>query len=45
MSRYLLDACALIAFFNEEEGADVVEALFEKKEETFIPLPWVWENN
>ena len=29
MSGYLLDACALIAFFNKEEGADVVESLFE----------------
>ena len=25
MKRYVLDACALVAFFNDEEGADVVE--------------------
>jgi len=25
MKSYVLDACALIAFFNEEEGADIVE--------------------
>jgi len=43
MSRYLLDACALIAYFNEEEGADAVEALFEKKEETFISIVNVYE--
>jgi PIN domain nuclease of toxin-antitoxin system len=43
MSRYLLDACALIAYFNEEEGADAVEALFEKKEETFISIVNAYE--
>ena len=27
MNRYVLDACALIAFINNEKGADVVEKL------------------
>ena len=27
MKRYVFDACALIAFFNDEPGADVVEKL------------------
>ena len=27
MKQYVLDACALVAFFNDEEGADVVEKL------------------
>ena len=28
MRRYVLDACALVAFFNDEPGADMVESLF-----------------
>lgn len=43
MSRYLLDACALIAFFNKEEGADVVESLFENEEEIFVSIVNVYE--
>jgi PIN domain nuclease of toxin-antitoxin system len=43
MSRYLLDACALIAFFNKEEGADVVESLFENKAEIFVSIVNVYE--
>ncbi len=43
MSRYLLDACALIAFFNEEAGAKVVETLFENQEEIFISIVNVYE--
>ena len=27
MKRYVFDACALVAFFNDESGADVVESL------------------
>ena len=27
MKRYVFDACALVAFFNEEDGADIVEDL------------------
>ena len=29
-NRYVFDACALIAFLNDEEGANKVEALFEQ---------------
>ena len=43
MSGYLLDACALIAFFNKEEGADVVERLFENKAEIFVSIVNVYE--
>lgn len=28
-NRYVFDACALIAFLNDEDGADKVEQLFE----------------
>ena len=38
MTGYLLDACALIAFFNKEEGADVVESLFENEAEIFVSI-------
>ena len=27
MKRYVLDACALVAFFNDEEGAEAVEGV------------------
>jgi PIN domain nuclease of toxin-antitoxin system len=27
MDRYCLDACALITFFNDEEGSDIVDDL------------------
>lgn len=30
INRYVLDACALIAFFNDEEGAEKAEHLFEQ---------------
>jgi PIN domain nuclease of toxin-antitoxin system len=43
MNRYLLDACALIAFFNKEEGADVVESLFKNEEEVFVSIVNVYE--
>lgn len=43
MSRYLLDACALIAYFNKEEGADIVESLFENEEEIFVSIVNVYE--
>ena len=29
MKRYVFDARALVAFFNEEEGADIVEDLLD----------------
>ena len=30
MKRYVLDACALVAFFNDEEGADIVEKILSE---------------
>ena len=30
MKKYVLDTCALVAFFNDEKGADVVENLFHE---------------
>lgn len=30
MKQYVLDACALIAFFNDEAGANKVEAILEQ---------------
>ncbi|MBT3388758.1 MAG: type II toxin-antitoxin system VapC family toxin [Desulfobacula sp.] len=35
---FVLDACALIAFFNDESGADIVEKLLEKAEYNNIDL-------
>jgi len=32
MKSYVLDACALIAYLGDEEGADVVEKAIESKE-------------
>jgi PIN domain nuclease of toxin-antitoxin system len=29
--NYVLDACAVLAYLNDEEGADVVEALLNRK--------------
>ena len=28
--QYVMDACALLAFLNEEQGGDVVETLLRK---------------
>jgi PIN domain nuclease of toxin-antitoxin system len=30
ISRYILDACALIAYLNDEDGADAVESLLNQ---------------
>ena len=30
MTNYVFDACALVAFFNDESGADVVEGLLSE---------------
>ncbi|GHV16069.1 hypothetical protein FACS189493_1200 [Spirochaetia bacterium] len=32
MDRYCLDACALIAFLNDEDGSDKVDDLLDKAE-------------
>lgn len=36
--NYLLDACALLAYFNEEKGADVVNGLIEQARHREITL-------
>ena len=38
MPDYLLDACALIALFNDEEGAEVVSNLLDQAERGEITL-------
>ena len=36
MKRHVLDACALIAYFNDEDGAAVVEDLLSRNSEVFM---------
>jgi PIN domain nuclease of toxin-antitoxin system len=36
--RFVLDACALIAYLNDEIGADVVESLLERARENRVQL-------
>jgi PIN domain nuclease of toxin-antitoxin system len=43
MKPYVLDACALIAYFNDEAGADVVEALFAENKELVVSMLNVYE--
>ena len=43
MKPYVLDACALIAYFNDEEGADVVETLFAEEKEMVVSMLTVYE--
>ena len=38
MQNYLLDACALLAFFDDEEGADVVEGLLNSAKRGEVTL-------
>ena len=38
MEIFVLDACSLIAFFNDEEGADQVENLLRMAEEKKVKL-------
>jgi PIN domain nuclease of toxin-antitoxin system len=38
VQRFVLDACALIAYLNDEIGADVVERLFEDARENRVQL-------
>jgi len=38
VQSYVLDACALIALFNDEEGADIVEGLVEQARNDEITL-------
>ena len=38
MQNYILDACALLAFYAEEKGADVVSGLLGREEQKEISL-------
>jgi len=38
MQNYVLDACALIALFDDEKGADIVENLIEQAKDNEITL-------
>lgn len=43
MNPYVLDACALIAFFNNEEGADIIEAILESDNPIYVSIINVFE--
>lgn len=43
MKRYVLDACALIAYLNDEEGASVVEELFSNNKEILMSVVNLYE--
>jgi PIN domain nuclease of toxin-antitoxin system len=38
MKTYVLDACALIAYINDEKGAGAVSALFSEKKRVFVSM-------
>jgi predicted nucleic acid-binding protein len=38
VQNYILDACALIALFDDEKGADIVEDLFDQARNSQITL-------
>ena len=43
MKRHVLDACALIAYFNDENGASVVEDLLASNREIFMSVVNLYE--
>jgi len=43
MKRYVLDACALIAYLNDEDGAAVIEDLFSSNKEIFMSVVNLYE--
>jgi PIN domain nuclease of toxin-antitoxin system len=43
MKRHVLDACALIAYFNDEDGAAVVEDLLASNKEIFMSVVNLYE--
>ena len=36
INQYVIDACALIAYFRDEKGGDKLEALFETANNHFL---------
>lgn len=43
MKKLVFDACSLIAYFNSEKGADIVENLFTNKCDRYISVINVFE--
>lgn len=43
MKRHVLDACALIAYLNDEEGAAAIEELLASKKEIFMSVVNLYE--
>jgi len=43
MKRHVLDACALIAYLNDEEGAAAIEELLSSKKEIFMSVVNLYE--
>jgi predicted nucleic acid-binding protein len=38
MDNHVLDACALLTFFNDEEGVEIIEEIFQKAEKKQITV-------
>ena len=38
MKTFVLDACALIAYFNDEEGAEIIETLLAGRNQIFVSI-------
>ncbi len=43
MTKYVLDACALIAYFNHENGSDIVEQILLEENERYVSIINVFE--
>jgi PIN domain nuclease of toxin-antitoxin system len=43
LNRFVLDACCLIAFFNQEKGFEVVERILSEENEVYISIVNVFE--
>ena len=43
MKRHVLDACALIAYFNDEDGANVIEEILSTNKEIFMSVVNLYE--
>lgn len=43
MKRHVIDACALIAYLNDEDGAAVIEDIFSSNNEIFMSVVNLYE--
>lgn len=43
MKKYVLDACSLIAYFNQENGSEKVEEILSEENDIFISIVNVFE--